>query len=81
MDKATDSDGLEKDADMKRLRDAVHVLAEHFCAVQIFATRYQDGYTLACHAGTGNHWARVGQIRKWITEEDETIRMDIRKDD
>ncbi|MEO7520226.1 MAG: hypothetical protein ABIW79_00280 [Gemmatimonas sp.] len=81
MANATNKEPWDQDEDMKRIRDAVHVLAEHFSTVQIFATAYDGGYTMKCHAGTGNHWARVGQVRHWLMQEDESAKVEVRKDD
>lgn len=56
-------------ADIKRLREAVEALGEHFDAVQIFATRHESGEhrgTGNWALGTGNWYARYGQIRSWL---------------
>ena len=69
----------ECEQDMARLRAAIEVLGEHFDAVQIFATRYDppDG-TVNVHDGTGNWFARFGQVSDWLTKNTERTRQEAR---
>ncbi len=46
-------------------------LAEHFDSVQIFVTRHEeDGGTRFASRGTGNWFAREGQVRAWVKKQD-----------
>jgi hypothetical protein len=57
-----------KDLDIRRIDDAVAVLSEHYDTVQIFVTRYdsQSGETMNLESGTGNWFARRGQVDDWL---------------
>ena len=50
------------------VENQVSVLSEMFDTVQIFCSRYdsQSGETTVCCSGTGNFYARLGQIEEWI---------------
>lgn len=68
------------------IKKHVDALAEHFEAVQIFASHHiidaedpHDGETLRIDYGTGNYLARYGQVREWIIGEDEINRSAARK--
>lgn len=67
---------------MARLREACECLGEHFDTVQIFATRYEthDIGTVNVNFGTGNWFARLGQISTWLTKEAESSKEDIRRE-
>lgn len=61
-----------KNADIeaaKVLEDCLHRLGEHFDAVQILATRVQEGWTQRCVRGTGNFYARLGMAHEFIQED------------
>jgi hypothetical protein len=70
--------------DITAVDRCIEILGEHFDSVQIFATRHEsttlDG-TLSITKGTGNYFARYGQIREWILEQDEATRMATHEDD
>jgi hypothetical protein len=62
----------------KLMDDALQGLGEHFDSVQIFVTRHEAGEkggTLAVKRGCGNIYARYGQIREWLIEQDEGVRV------
>lgn len=44
-------------------------LGEHFEAVQILATRTEEGWTNRCFKGAGNFYARMGMAQEFITED------------
>jgi hypothetical protein len=72
------------DEDLKRVTEALEVLSEHFETTHIFCTRYEDGGTIGIQKGTGNWFARYGQIREFLLKEDEEARAnqrDYREDD
>lgn len=61
------------DEDMKRVNEALNVLGEHFDSVHIFATRHESGQfggTIRISRGTGNFFARYGQIKAWVSVEE-----------
>jgi hypothetical protein len=49
-------------------------LGEHFDTVQIFCTRHESGTedgTVTIKMGTGNWFARYGQVVEWVKKQDE----------
>lgn len=71
------------DADVAMLREAAEKLSEHFDSVHIFTTRYEsnlDHGTINVNWGTGNWFARYGQIRTWLKRQDEQTRCDVRSE-
>lgn len=72
----------DREADQKRLSDAVNTLTEHFDSVQIICTRYDpatEGGTVTVDEGGGNWFARVGSVKRWLVWQDERERIDCRK--
>jgi hypothetical protein len=68
--------------DMLRIKNAVEQLGEHFDAVQVFATRHEHGIedgTLSFRYGSGNFYARIGQVSEWLEEMNEDARIKSRK--
>lgn len=73
----------QHDSDLRMVRECVDKLGEHFDSVQIFCTRHesgQEGGTINIPLGTGNWFARYGQIRNWINKEEESSREEIRRE-
>jgi hypothetical protein len=69
-----------EDIDLERLKAAAESLGEHFDTVQIFATRHEAGEkngTVHLKWGTGNWFARYGQVREWVLVEEESARLKI----
>lgn len=70
--------------DMDLVRKHVTSLGEHFDSVQIFVTRHEpaekDG-TVTINFGSGNWFARYGQVRNWVNVEEEASRIKVRKQD
>lgn len=61
-----------KNQDIAIVQKALDGLGEHFDTVHIFCTRYDpvdDGATVHLQRGTGNWFARYGQIRNWLEME------------
>jgi hypothetical protein len=59
--------------DLKRVNEALNVLGEHFDSVHVFATRHESGElngTIRISRGTGNYFARYGQIKSWVSVEE-----------
>lgn len=66
---------------MQRLQKHVDDLGEHFDTVQIFVTRYpsESGGTVHARLGSGNYYARIGQVKEWIITEDAIARNEVEK--
>ena len=63
----------DRDEDFRVLQSHVAQLAEHFDTVQVFVTKHTcDGTNLGTR-GEGNWFARFGQIKAWIKEEEAVI--------
>lgn len=63
----------ENEHDLKLISDAVDRLAEHFDTVQIFASRHEpttENGTVHWEVGRGSWFARYGQIRTWLIQEE-----------
>lgn len=61
---------------------AAEQLGEHFDTVQIFVTRHESGEkggTLHNQSGVGNWYARYGQVREWVDQQEEVARRDVEK--
>lgn len=67
--------------EMDLIKQHVSQLSEHFETVQIFVTRHdaahEDGIVNACY-GSGNFYARLGQVREWNIKQDEVARDSMR---
>lgn len=69
--------------DLERVKEAVRVLGEHFDTVQIFVTTYNgdnDGTTRNINTGTGNWFARYGQILDFIKIQEACVMREVNKD-
>lgn len=62
----------DKERELGIVQSHVAQLAEHFDSVQVFATRHLgDGAgTVKISFGSGNWFARYGQVRQWLVQED-----------
>lgn len=71
-----------KTEDIDRLNKAIEDLGEFFDTVQIFTTRHEPtkGGTITFNRGSGNWFARRGQIQEWMTKCDEEARIEVRPD-
>jgi hypothetical protein len=68
--------------DLAIVDQAIKLLGEHFDTVHVFVTRHepaQEGGTINIHKGTGNWFARYGQITEWAIKEEEDSRLNVRK--
>lgn len=66
------------DADVQRVMQHVEALGEHFEMVHIFCSRHSPTDkppTMAVNRGSGNWFARYGQIKEWVLYEDERIKL------
>lgn len=77
------NDEQQREADVEMLRNACEALGDHFDSVQIFVTRHMpaeaDG-TRIVNYGSGNWFARYGQVRHWVIEHEEQARESVRRD-
>ena len=66
----------------KRVDQALDRLIEHFDTVQIIVTQVDpvDGGTVYCSRGKGNWYARVGAARRFVRLDDESDRIDERRE-
>lgn len=64
----------EKEADIcgEKIEQAIRTLSEHFDSVHIFANRHlnDNSGTVKWSLGSGNWYARYGQIREWVRMEE-----------
>lgn len=62
---------MTPDERQRVLQDHVAMLREHFDNVQIFCSSVDDEDTTKYHAaGSGNYFARLGQVRDYVTKRD-----------
>lgn len=69
--------------DLELLKRHSEQLSEHFDTVQIFVTRHMPAElngTRAIDYGSGNWYARHGQVSLWITQHNEHERVAVRKE-
>lgn len=73
---------MTKDEDLASVQKAIDELSEHFDSVHIFCTRYEgpDIGTVQVNRGTGNWYARSGQIQEWLIKNAEESRVTVRPD-
>lgn len=71
----------QRKADVEMLKQHTQQLSEHFDSVQIFVNRHMpaelDG-TRVVNYGSGNWYARYGQVRMWVTDHEERERQGAR---
>lgn len=70
----------QQEEDLKLLRQHVDQLAEQFDSVQIFVTRHEQGQldgTISSTVGSGNWYARFGNVREWLIQEDQRAREQV----
>lgn len=57
-------------------------IGEHFETVQIFVTSFDPNEgTKNASWGSGNWFARYGQIKSWLEKKSEETRVEVRKND
>ena len=64
----------------KLVQRKVSELLEHCDSAQIFITKHAENVTQSYTWGAGNWYARDGQVRGWIQQNDEGCRIDTRND-
>lgn len=68
-----------QNTDQSVLRDAIATLMEHFDTVQVVVTRRANDGTIIAAEDSGNFYARVGSVHRWLTMEDEQCRVNVRE--
>lgn len=66
------------DEQRERIQRIVAQLQEHCDSVQVFATFRYDGETAGISVGSGNWYARLGQIKDWLLRLDEQAKCETR---
>jgi hypothetical protein len=58
----------------------VDKLMEHFDTVQVFVSKHNpvENRTEFLSKGAGNNYARYGQVKQWVIEDEEAARCSIR---
>ena len=67
----------KKDSKVKLVEDHVARLSEHFDSVQIFVTKHDNAAyngTRNINWGTGNWFARYGQVMEWLKRTENEIK-------
>jgi hypothetical protein len=79
----TEEPNEDEDRDMAILDSHVAQLCEHFDTVQIFVTRQngEENVTMTADKGNGNWYARYGQVREWITKQEERTKQYVRREE
>ena len=73
----------QRQADIDMLKRHSEQLSEHFDCVQIFACRHipaELNGTRIANYGSGNWYARYGQVKHWVIEHEEQTRESLRRD-
>ena len=72
----------QRKSDLEQVNKALEKLSEFFDTVQVNVTRYDSatGLTTRVDKGTGNWFARYGQLKAWVEREDESHRIESRND-
>lgn len=73
---------LKKHEQIKVIQQHLEALAEHFDTIQIFVTQHatDDGEqsTISLHLGSGNWYARYGQIAEWLIKEKIMMKVEVK---
>lgn len=72
---------MSGDEEMELLGRHCSQLGEHFDTIQIFVTRYDEEGTVNAYRGSGNWFARFGQVQSWLEKKNEQARVEVRRED
>lgn len=64
---------MNEERDLKIVQSHCAQLAEYFETVMIFVSKPTEDGTINCHWGSGNWFARYGQIKYWIKKEEASL--------
>jgi hypothetical protein len=67
---------MNKDNDLNIVKKHVSQLSEHFDTVQIFVTKRNLDTTIDINHGSGNWFARYGQVNHWLIREEANVDSD-----
>lgn len=72
----------EENDELTLIQRHIDALMEHFDTVQIFVSKHDsiDNKTGFITKGAGNSYARYGQIKQWVIEDEEAARCAIRNE-
>lgn len=67
---------------LKLCKEAAAKITELACTVQIFVTIHDTecDTTRHMHTGLGNWYARESQVREWVMENDERVRIKVHEE-
>ena len=74
MSTSEETKQMMQDSDLALVKQAVDFLKEHFEAVQVFVSRDDSdrlGGTTNCNMGSGNYYARYGQVSLWVIAQEQ----------
>lgn len=61
---------MKVETEVEELNKVVNLLSEHYDSTTIFVSRLEsDGTTTSLSVGSGNWFARIGQIGTWLQRE------------
>ena len=69
-------DNEQRDKKMDLIKNQARLLSQSFDSVQIFCTKFEperDNDTSHYAYGVGNWFARYGQVREWIVNEEHGV--------
>lgn len=74
---------MTPDENLAVVKRHVAMLMEHFDSVQVFATKSndEDETTFSVNYGSGNWYARYGQVQEWMVQQASRADAQIRKED
>lgn len=64
----------EQEEILRICHESASKLMELSCSVQIFVTKHEDGTGSMIH-GSGNWYARYGQIKEWVIENEQRMKL------
>lgn len=72
---------MSNDEDIARVEKALDSLADFFETVHIFVTRHSSDNegTVGVTRGSGNWYARYGQVKEWALRQEEAANIQERK--
>lgn len=72
-----DVDAEIRERDLVIIRDAMRKLSVHFDTVHIFCSKCGGGCTEGSNLGSGNWFARFGQVSEWVEKERHRSRLEV----
>ena len=67
-------------AELEVVEAALNAISEHWENVIILCNRAMDAHETKCMVRSrGNYYARLGQVREWLSKEEEKDRIEVRQ--